>query len=269
MGQKDVTEKILESYNDVFADIVNVLLFDGDEVIKPDELRDQSPRAAYKADGKVREIERDVAKRWVKGNIRIACIGFENQTAVDKDIVLRVLGYDGAEYRWQLSHEAAGKPRYPVVTLVLYFGEKPWDGPLTLYEAVDVPPRFRPYVPDMKVNLFEIARLTPEKVRMFKSDFRFVADYFVQQRLTGDYRPDGSDIITVTTQSPGGIGGRGPRFSNRRTGFAASEDATQVVASLQVFRPENSAEFSGKPAKTQGVVSAGERFPRRTAQPIG
>ena len=75
MGQKDITEKVLEAYNDVFADIVNVLLFDGKEVLKADELVDQAPRAAYKVDGKVREIERDVAKRWCKQNIRIACVG--------------------------------------------------------------------------------------------------------------------------------------------------------------------------------------------------
>ncbi len=52
MGEMDVVEKILESYNDVFADIVNVLLFNGESVIKPDELVDQAPRTAYKADGK-------------------------------------------------------------------------------------------------------------------------------------------------------------------------------------------------------------------------
>ena len=34
MGQKDVTEKLLEDYNDVFADILNVLLFDGKQVIQ-------------------------------------------------------------------------------------------------------------------------------------------------------------------------------------------------------------------------------------------
>lgn len=33
MAEKDVAEKILESYNDVFSDIVNVLLFDGKEVV--------------------------------------------------------------------------------------------------------------------------------------------------------------------------------------------------------------------------------------------
>lgn len=102
MAEKDITEKILESYNDVFSDIVNVLLFDGKQVLSPDELEDQTPRSVYKADGKVREIERDVAKRWKNGNVRIACIGFENQMVSDPDMPLRVMGYDGAEYRAQL-----------------------------------------------------------------------------------------------------------------------------------------------------------------------
>ena len=33
MGEKDVTEKTLEMYNDVFADIANGFLFRGKEVI--------------------------------------------------------------------------------------------------------------------------------------------------------------------------------------------------------------------------------------------
>ena len=39
MAEKDVTEKILESYNDVFADIVNVLLFGGRQVVAPTNWR--------------------------------------------------------------------------------------------------------------------------------------------------------------------------------------------------------------------------------------
>ena len=38
MAEKDVVEKILESYNDVFSDIVNVLLFQGKQVLSGDEL---------------------------------------------------------------------------------------------------------------------------------------------------------------------------------------------------------------------------------------
>ena len=60
MGNKDIAEKLLEAYNDVFADIVNTLLFKGERIIQPDELEDQAPRSAYKADGKLREMEREV-----------------------------------------------------------------------------------------------------------------------------------------------------------------------------------------------------------------
>ena len=38
MGEKDIAEKTLEAYNDVFADIVNVLLFDGKRLVQENEL---------------------------------------------------------------------------------------------------------------------------------------------------------------------------------------------------------------------------------------
>jgi len=86
--------------------------------------------------------------------------------------------------------ENRDNPRYPVVTLVLYFGyKKRWDKATTLYESVNVPDLFKPYVSDVKINLFEIAYLTREQVNLFKSDFRIVADYFVQKRESGDYIP--------------------------------------------------------------------------------
>ena len=42
MGQKDITEKVLEDYNDVFADIINGLLFDGVQEIKPEALENST-----------------------------------------------------------------------------------------------------------------------------------------------------------------------------------------------------------------------------------
>lgn len=198
MSGKDTSEKILESYNDVFSDIVNVLLFHGRQVLAPDELEDQVPRSYYKADGKIREIERDVAKRWKNGNIRVACIGFENQTASDPDMPLRVMGYDGAEYRAQLLPDNVDGNRYPVVTLVLYFGyNKPWSGPLSLKKRLNIPEEFEPYVSDYKINLFQIAYLTREQVDLFQSDFRVVADYFVQKRENGDYVPSTQELTHI------------------------------------------------------------------------
>ena len=198
MAQKDTSEKILESYNDVFSDIVNVLLFNGRQVLAADELEDEAPRSYYKADGRLHEIERDVAKRWKNGNIRVACIGFENQTASDPDMPLRVMGYDGAEYRAQLLSDNDTENRYPVVTLVLYFGhDKPWNGPLSLKERLNIPREFEPYINDYKINLFQIAYLTHEQVELFQSDFKVVADYFVQKRENGDYIPSSQELKHV------------------------------------------------------------------------
>ena len=48
MRKKDKTEKALENYNDVFADIVNALVFDGDQIIKGTELEQVLPKELYK-----------------------------------------------------------------------------------------------------------------------------------------------------------------------------------------------------------------------------
>jgi len=103
MAQKDITQKLLEDYEDVFADIVNVLVFDGEEVVHPNALEASNLRSQYKAasDGMLHEQERDVVKYWKDGDLRIGLIGLENQIKVEREMVLRVLGYDiaGGIYR--------------------------------------------------------------------------------------------------------------------------------------------------------------------------
>ena len=48
MAEKDAVQKTLESYNDVFADIVNVLLFNGKRIIKENALTDAQESSYYK-----------------------------------------------------------------------------------------------------------------------------------------------------------------------------------------------------------------------------
>ncbi len=61
----------------------------------------------------------------------------------------------------------------------------------------DIPEKFRPFVNNYKINVFEIAYLSREQVNVFKSDFRVVADYFVQKRENGDYIPDPQELKHV------------------------------------------------------------------------
>ena len=129
MGEKDLTEKILEDYNDIFADIVNVLLFDGKKEVDEHMLYNMTVHSQYKDDKEMlHEQERDVAKYWKNGNLEIAMFGIENQSKAEKRMPVRVFGYEGASYRGQYNKKNIA----PVITLVLYFGtESRWREPRT------------------------------------------------------------------------------------------------------------------------------------------
>ena len=195
MQGKDITEKMLEKYNDVFADILNVLLFAGGDVVDESALTDALPMSMLKIDGRVRTQERDIAKYWRKNKINVALFGLENQTVPNKLMPLRVFGYDGAEYVKQSRKENSDRAKYPVITLVLYLGyEKRWNYPKRLFDVLDIDEDVRPYVNDFKINLFEIAYLKREKIDLFKSDFRILADYLYQMRKNRDYIADETNI---------------------------------------------------------------------------
>ncbi len=190
-----MTERYLESYNDVFADIVNVLLFAGEKKVKPEELASDGTRTIYKAEGNLHEQDRDIAKYWAHGKTTFCLLGFENQTKVERNMPLRVIGYDGAAYRAQLNEK---RRKYPVVSLILYFGtERRWGGPKTLKKCLRIPSELEPYVNDYRIQVFNIAFLTDEQVAMFESDFRIVADYFVQVRKNKEYIPSKETIKHV------------------------------------------------------------------------
>ena len=188
MAEKDITEKNLEALNDVFADIVNVLLFKGEQVINEKDLEADTTKSMFKADGKIHEQERDVSKFWKNGEIRISILGIENQTTQDSDMPLRVISYDGASYKQQLLDKNQ-KKRYPVATLVLYFGtEEKWSKAKHLYDCFKVPEKLKPFVNDYKINVFNIAFLSPKTISMFKSDFKIIAEYFRAKRLNQKYK---------------------------------------------------------------------------------
>ena len=198
MNGKDITQKMLERYNDVFADIVNVLLFNGKRIVDEDALTDTPVDSALKIDGEIHSQDRDVAKYWKNSQINIALFGLENQTVPDKLMPMRVIGYDGAEYKKQVLEENRYKKKYPVITLVLYMGyDRNWKYSNSLLDLLEVDENLKPYVSDYKINVFEIAFLDREKIELFKSDFRMLADYLYQMRTNNSYKGDESNIKHV------------------------------------------------------------------------
>ena len=189
VGQKDMVEKLLEGYSDVFADIINGLVFQGKQVVSPEDLREATPRSMYKAGMKYHEQERDIAKYWViqrrKGARIVALLALENQTEYDPDAAPRMIGYDGASYRGQLLKKPWRKTKklYPVMTLVLNFGKKAWGSVRSLHGRMqEMPEEMKKYVNDYQVHVFDIAYLSDEEISRFHSDFRIVAKFFAKLR---------------------------------------------------------------------------------------
>ena len=190
MGEKDITEKILEDHNDVFADIINGLVFAGEQKILAESLENTAVHSQYKADDeKVHELERDIAKYWKDGEVELAICGIENQSSVEKYMPFRVMEYDGTAYRSQL--QKSRKEILPVMTIVLYYGtEHHWYAKKNIKALMKIPDGMEKYINDYKIQIFEVAWLTEEEIERFQSDFRIVANFFAQKRKNKDYIPD-------------------------------------------------------------------------------
>ena len=193
MGEKDILEKKLLMFNDVFADFVNGIMFDGKDVVKEGELVDLSGWSHYKGDdSKHRFQDRDVVKLWKKENVVISLIGIENQDIPDKNMVFRVLSYDGASYRTQLVEEESRKRKknsgidgelqdiFPVITFVIYYGEEEWRHETTLHKRLNLDSELKHYVSDYSINLIDLKKLSEDDINKFKKDFKLIADYMVK-----------------------------------------------------------------------------------------
>ena len=183
MGTKDTTQKRLEDFEDIFADISNVLLYDGEDVIKENELETVTTKDTYTVEQQIHEVERDVAKRWRHHSLHISLIGLENQTDPDYKMPLRVICYDGASYRAQLNAEDP-KKTYPVITLVLYMGtEKHWTAPKQLTDCFKYDERLSKFISNYKINVVELAWLSDEQILKFKTEFRNFVELLRDTRL--------------------------------------------------------------------------------------
>lgn len=101
------------------------------------------------------------------------------------------------------SRKVKSKERYPVITIVLYFGEKkPWNYSTHLIDSFNPPLSdeediLRDYISDYKINVFDIGAMSLEETALFQSDFREIAEHFVKVRSGGEYIPSDRTIIHV------------------------------------------------------------------------
>lgn len=206
MAEKDMAEKKLEDYPEVFTDIVNTLLF-SDSSIRLDENKivDGPTESIYKAEEQDKEQRRDTFKYYDIGNkgilFCVAAYGIENQSTIDNVMPVRIMNYDASAYKSQVfglksSSKQTNQKRkriYPVITIVLNFSEKEWKTSGSLYDMMALPSDLAKYVQDYKINVFDVAFLEDDVIEKFTSDFKAVARFFKDKRL----RLEANDTIEI------------------------------------------------------------------------
>ena len=182
--QKLKPDTILKNYwsnNEQFADLFNAVLFDGKQMIKPDELEEmdteESTILEHREYADSLQASRDSIKIQKKSSVygvQLVLFGLENQEHIHYAMPMRVMGLDYAAYKKQYENNAK---RYknsdgmddeeylskmkmedkfiPVITIVVYYGEKPWDGAKTLHEMLKIPPEIAGFVNEYRMLLVE------------------------------------------------------------------------------------------------------------------
>ncbi len=214
IGTINVTTKQFMADNGVFADAFNFLLYGGAPVIRPECLRElDTGQTAFvrRQDRKGEAVEksRDLLKGLVAkedGEKTYLILGIENQTDVHYAMPVRNMMYNAMSYEKQVKQKAKerrtkgqretligaeylsgmGKDDrlQPVITLVVYFGSRAWDGPTSLYEMLDIKDeRILPWVNDYKVHLLAPEGLQEEDFGKFRTELGPVMKYI---RCSGD-----------------------------------------------------------------------------------
>ena len=185
--QKLKPDTVLRNYwrnNERFADFFNVVLFDGKQLIKPEELEDRDTEESsileHRKYAEAIQSSRDnikIRKRSTVYGVEFVMLGIEHQGHIHYAMPMRIMGYDYGIYKKQyddnsskyktaegmeadeyLSHMKKTDKFAPLITVVVYYGEKKWDGAVSLHGMLDIPEEMKGYVNDYKMLLIEAAK---------------------------------------------------------------------------------------------------------------
>ena len=180
MGEKDHTQKMLIGCRDVFAELINVLVYSGEKVVNEADLLAGPTESLYiEADNQTHQQLRDCSMYELHNGEIHALYNLENQSTIDAYMPLRCAGYDGAAYRSQCNDRKNTYKTYPVFTFVLNWSRKPWNKATSILEALHFKPNLAayPYFNNSKMPVFNMCFLSKDVREKFQGDLRIILDY--------------------------------------------------------------------------------------------
>lgn len=196
---KDLQSKNLLNCADVFADIGNVNLFNGEELLCADGLELQPTELTYKNNfGIMHHHFLDTRMKAKEQDTDIAIFCIENQNEVSNIMPVRDMGYLYSNYNEQLRQIRQKNERNnthypiagigsdqkltPVISLILYYGNKKWSGPEKLSDMLAIPEKWRdkllPWITEHPIHVINLKEQDESVRAKYKSDFRHVVDFF-------------------------------------------------------------------------------------------
>lgn len=209
LGVKDtVTTKYMRQ-NEIFADAFNYFVYGGEQVINPESLEELDTReidvpyggekGAKQPVQKTRDVIKSVIAMMDKRTAYLL-LAIENQSNIHYAMPVKNMVYDALQYAKQVeeaaaSHKLSGdykgvdRDEYlsgfmkadhllPVVTLVIYFDSKEWDGPLSIHEMfTGQDARVLAFVPDYKINLIAPAAIEDSEFEKFQTTLKEVLSF--------------------------------------------------------------------------------------------
>ena len=154
--------------NDVsFASFINAVVFEGGQLIHPENLvRYENDTAFIINDSKRIEDKKRRRDIVVKSDINgIYCIlGVEHQSSVDQAMVVRCAIYEMLEYLKQLENKEY-KRLVPQIMVAFYTGPKKWNVPVKLSDYFEIPEELKKYFNDWKIILVDVKEMDTSKIK--------------------------------------------------------------------------------------------------------
>lgn len=166
------------------------------------------PIDTQKISGKYKQLYMDVAFR-VKLKDQEAQVYFiiEHKSESFTFTPLQILSYMLSV--WELDQKN-GKPFEPIIPIVFYHGQEPWNNPVSFADYFKNKELFKPYIPDFKYILTDTSQISDEFIlqaidnielkaatyflkHIFKKDIRFIKQTFEILKLLED--PTNTTII--------------------------------------------------------------------------
>ncbi len=179
--KKDMKSKEFLRKAENFADAFNYYLYQGKKVIAESDLEEKDAEELIyigKSHGSIayRRL-RDLLRGCViKSDVKTTylLLGIENQSELHYAMPVKNLLYDALDYAGQVKRTADSHDKNsdnlaraeflsgftikdrltPVISLVIYWGDKEWDAPKSLSDMFgDIDERVRDYISDYRINL--------------------------------------------------------------------------------------------------------------------